>query len=85
MPIDAYVVDFYCHELRLAVEIDGTSHKDGTVAVKDPIRQERLESLGVQFLRYADADVRYNTLRVVVSIHAAVQALLGAGPTSPSL
>ena len=85
VPIDNYIVDFYCHELRLAVEIDGASHKDGTVAEKDPIRQARLESLGVQFLRFDDADLRYDILRVVVSIDAVVQGLIDAGTTSPSL
>src|SRR6186997_294586 len=60
VPIDEYAVDFYCHELHLAVEIDGTSHKEKQVAAKDLLRQERLESLGVRFLRFEDADVRFD-------------------------
>lgn len=77
VPIDNYVVDFYCHELKLAVEIDGATHKDGTVAANDKVRQARLESLGVRFIRFDDADVRFDTLRVVASIQAAVDALHG--------
>ena len=28
VPIDEFIVDFYCHELMLAIEIDGNSHND---------------------------------------------------------
>ncbi|PIQ68307.1 MAG: DNA methylase [Candidatus Taylorbacteria bacterium CG11_big_fil_rev_8_21_14_0_20_46_11] len=57
-PIDKYVVDFYCHRLNLAIEIDGVSH-DSKVE-EDVIRQKMLESKGVRFLRFNDKDVRYN-------------------------
>src|SRR6187402_540802 len=57
VPIDEYVVDFYYHELKLAVEIDGTSHKEERVAKQDVERRERLESFGVRFLRFDDAQV----------------------------
>ena len=57
-PIDKYIVDFFCHELMLAIEIDGSSHD-----LKEEIdvyRQKRLESMGVRFLRFDDKDVRKN-------------------------
>ncbi len=57
-PIGNYVVDFYCHRLNLVIEIDGVSH-DGRIE-EDIARQNELESKGVQFLRFADVDVRYN-------------------------
>ncbi len=67
-PIDRYIVDFYCKDLKLAIEIDGSSH-DGEVAkVNDRIRQERLESLGVRFIRFSDADVKQNIEMVVNQI-----------------
>ena len=44
-PIDDYIVDFYCKELMLAIEIDGESHQNPEVAAKDIIRQEELQSL----------------------------------------
>ena len=67
-PIDRYIVDFYCKDLKLAIEIDGTSHDGDEAQVKDRIRQERLESLGVSFLRFTDADVKRNMEMVVASI-----------------
>ena len=41
VPIDHYIVDFYCHELMLAIEVDGGSHfyKEE----RDQVRQNRLE------------------------------------------
>ena len=57
-PIDNFIVDFYCSELMLAIEIDGDSH-DWKLD-EDEKRQKRLESLGVQFLRFQDIDVKQN-------------------------
>jgi very-short-patch-repair endonuclease len=67
-PIDRYIVDFYCKDLKLAIEIDGSSHDGEAAKVNDDIRQERLESLGVRFLRFTDADVKRNMEMVVDSI-----------------
>ena len=57
-PIDDYIVDFYCSKLRLVIEIDGESHSERTR--EDHIRQEKLESLGLSFLRFYDSDVKKN-------------------------
>ncbi len=59
-PIDRYIVDFYCKDLKLAIEIDGSSHDGEEAQINDDIRQERLESLGVRFLRFNDVDVKRN-------------------------
>jgi very-short-patch-repair endonuclease len=67
-PIDRYIVDFYCKDLKLAIEIDGSSHDGEEAKVNDEIRQERLESLGVRFLRFTDTDVKRNMEMVVDSI-----------------
>jgi very-short-patch-repair endonuclease len=54
-PIGAYIVDFYCAELRLVVEIDGDSHAEQLAY--DARRTQFLESLGLRVLRYANRDV----------------------------
>jgi very-short-patch-repair endonuclease len=59
-PIDNYIVDFYCKELQLAIEIDGDSHDFEDVQINDKIRQQRLEELGVKILRFDDHDVKRN-------------------------
>ena len=58
--IDEFIVDFYCKDMRLAIEIDGDSHYHDDAPEKDRIRQKRLESLGVKFIRFDDADVKIN-------------------------
>ncbi|MCR9250560.1 MAG: endonuclease domain-containing protein [bacterium] len=67
-PIDNYIVDFYCSELFLAIEVDGGSHNHADAVVKDRIRQKRLESLGVKFLRFDDLDVKKRIDKVLEEI-----------------
>lgn len=57
-PIDNYIVDFYCKDLKLVIEIDGITHSWEEVAANDEIRQTKLESLGVTFLRFQDIGVK---------------------------
>jgi len=65
-PIDNYIVDFFCKELSLAIEIDGDTHIYRYDY--DDERQEALEKLGVHFLRFDDIEVKkdmFNVLRVI--------------------
>ena len=71
-PIDRYIVDFFCLELMLAVEIDGDSHT--LKGPEDDIRQSRLESLGVHFLRFQDAEIKANMDGVIMAIDAWIEA-----------
>jgi very-short-patch-repair endonuclease len=48
-PVDRFVLDFYCHQEHLAIEIDGRIHD--TTIEQDHERQLALESLGIRFLR----------------------------------
>jgi len=56
VPLSEYIVDFYCHELMLAIEIDGHTHDYKYEPDKN--RQGKLESLGVKFIRFSDIDVK---------------------------
>lgn len=66
-PIDNYIVDFYCPDLQLAIEIDGSTH-DETKIDYDNYRQKRLESLGVKFLRFRDHNIKHNIEAVLMRI-----------------
>ncbi|MDP1675865.1 MAG: endonuclease domain-containing protein [Bacteroidota bacterium] len=66
-PLDQFIVDFYCNELSLAIEIDGSSHTTEEAIEKDKARQERLEAFGVTFLRFTEMEVR-NSMRTVLTI-----------------
>ena len=65
-PIDNYIVDFYCKDLMLAIEIDGESHYGKES--RDEARDKRLNQLGVAVLRLDDLDVRYDLERVLERI-----------------
>ncbi len=54
--IGEFIVDFFCKNLMLGIEIDGQSHRDKDVY--DARRQAWLEAQGVQFLRFDDALLR---------------------------
>jgi very-short-patch-repair endonuclease len=73
-PIDAYIVDFYCKELQLAIEIDGESHVGIEAFRNDFIRQTRLESLGVRFLRFDDMEVKCCMDEVIERIQEWIEA-----------
>jgi very-short-patch-repair endonuclease len=70
-PIDNYIVDFFCYDLMLAIEIDGTTH-DHKIS-EDATRQQHIESLGITVLRFLDTDVKRNLEGVIESIHAFVK------------
>ncbi len=75
VPIYNYIVDFYCHELMLAIEIDGDSHLNPEVEKNDIIRQELLEKLGVNFIRFKDIDVKKNMNDVIRSLQGKIEEL----------
>ena len=56
-PIDNYIVDFYCPELLLAIELDGYSHQLLEVYEKDVLKDQRLNELDIAVLRFLDSQV----------------------------
>jgi len=62
-PIGNYIVDFYCKELKLAIEIDGDTHIYRYDY--DDERQRDLEKLGISFLRFDDIEVKKNMSNVL--------------------
>jgi very-short-patch-repair endonuclease len=65
-PIDNYIVDFFCKDLKLAIEIDGESHYGKEY--KDKLRDKRLNKFGITVLRFDDLDVRYKLEQVLQTI-----------------
>lgn len=86
-PIGNYIVDFFCHDLMLAIEIDGVSHDyDEEKFQKDRDRQKKLESLGIRFLRFSEGEVRNNMFGVMNSIRMWIEEHTPSSPAaSPPL
>jgi very-short-patch-repair endonuclease len=72
-PLDEYIVDFFCKELMLAIEIDGVTHDNAPAQEQDRSRQQRLEALGVRVLRFRDEEVLQNLEGVLEAIRQWVE------------
>ena len=67
-PLLYFIVDFYCHELNLIIELDGNIHSLENVKYRDTKRQELLEEFGITFLRLKNEEVLSNCEEVVARI-----------------
>ncbi len=56
-PIDNFIVDFFCNELMLAIEVDGYSHELIEVYNKDLKKDKKLNELDITVLRFSDKQV----------------------------
>ena len=72
-PIDHFIVDFFCQELGLIIEIDGNSHWHNPEY--DRYRQDKLESLGYTFLRFQEGIVINQLHHVQTQIVHAIHCL----------
>lgn len=70
--IDNYIVDFYCKDLKLAIEIDGMSHHHEEAFMKDEIRQQILKRLGVRFVRFTEAKMKDDMVNVIRCLEATI-------------
>lgn len=59
-PIGFYIVDFYCHQFCLVIEIDGHSHGETKTIMSGQKRTEFLESQGMTVFRFTNYEVEKN-------------------------
>src|SRR4030042_4596689 len=67
-PIGGYVVDFYCSNAKLVIEVDGEYHKNNETIANDRVRDEIMHNLGLTVLRFPNSEVLNNTDEVVEKI-----------------
>jgi very-short-patch-repair endonuclease len=68
-PVDKFILDFYCEEARLAVELDGGEHNDDAAAAKDGARIDLLEKMGIRVVRFWNHEVLNSTEAVLEKIY----------------
>jgi very-short-patch-repair endonuclease len=71
-PVASYIVDFYCHECRLIVELDGEIHKQNDNPEYDKGRASELESLGLRIVRFTNEEVEEDISLVLNKISASL-------------
>ena len=67
-PIAGYIADFYCHESRLIIEIDGCIHDLSYNQEHDEGRTNELESLGIKVIRFSNEEVLNEIQKVLNDI-----------------
>lgn len=79
VPILEYIVDFYCHELQLAIEVDGISHM--YKYDKDVQRERQLEKVGVHVVRLQDGEIKNNMFSVLMTIQQVISEMQSERPS----
>lgn len=69
-----YVLDFYCHKLRLSIEIDGNYHLKTEQKEKDEERTEYLKNLGITEIRFTNYQVLHKFETIIENINNRLQA-----------
>ena len=80
-PINRFILDFYCSELNLAIEVDGESHlkKKGT----DELRDKFLYKIGIETIRFTNEEIINNLSEVnikIIEICSRLALSRGGGP-----
>lgn len=66
--IDVYILDFYCPEYRLAIEVDGGQHYEDKGKKEDNLRSKNLTKHNIKILRFSNLDVLNN----IEGVHNAI-------------
>lgn len=64
--IHQFIADFYCHELKLVIELDGSIHQLSDVAQYDQYRETLIKELGLKVLRFSNDEV-FKDINAVLS------------------
>ena len=73
--IGNYIVDFYCAEAKLVIELDGTQHRTKEGKQDDFLRDSYLNDLGIAVVRYSNLDIRENFEGVCADIKRRIDRL----------
>ena len=77
-PIDFFIADFYCHEARLVVEIDGEIHE--CQKEYDDGRSAEMERFYIKVIRFKNSDVKNNINRVISKIEVEIKSRIKSPP-----
>ena len=67
-PLDRYIADFYCHEAKLVIEIDGGIHNRTENMEYDEGRNYALAEIGITVMRFTNAEIKENLEKVLGEI-----------------
>jgi very-short-patch-repair endonuclease len=70
-----FIVDFYCHELKFVIEVDGPIHEQPEIASKDRIRDKKLLENGYKVLRLENDEVVFNLEEALAKVKKAINQI----------
>jgi very-short-patch-repair endonuclease len=73
--VDWFVIDFYCPELKLALEIDGSIHNKPDVIEYDKARQKHIEAYGIKFIRITNDELLGNANMAFDKIESIIKTI----------
>jgi len=74
-PLNMYIADFYCHKLKLIIEVDGSIHDNDNVKQNDLKREADLIEMGCVIIRFTNERVEKETNKVLEEIKIEVNKL----------
>jgi very-short-patch-repair endonuclease len=80
-PVDSYVLDFYCPEVKLAIELDGGRHNYRTGQIRDLAREEFLARQQIRVLRFWNHQVHEELDSVLRAIYFEFEKRAGNNPS----
>jgi very-short-patch-repair endonuclease/energy-coupling factor transporter ATP-binding protein EcfA2 len=72
-PLGSYILDFYCHQAKLVIELDGGQHAEGAQVAYDEARTLWLKQQDINVLRFWNHEVLTNTEGVLQAIYEKLQ------------
>lgn len=72
-PYSIYILDFYCHSLKLVIEVDGEVHNNPDVKSNDEERQNLLEKDGLFVMRFTNEQVKNTLIDIQLEIEKFIQ------------
>ncbi|MEI6456391.1 MAG: endonuclease domain-containing protein [bacterium] len=83
-PIHLYIADFYCHEKRLIIEIDGGIHNSVEIKENDQNRSAELDRSGVSVVRFSNEKIMNNLSEVLLELKVYIEKITSDISHSPS-
>lgn len=72
-PVGRFIVDFYCHQAKLVIEIDGGIHQQEIQKERDENRTYELEKLGLKVIRFDNQNIKLNISEVIKEIEKTLE------------
>ncbi len=74
-PLDKFIADFYCHEIKLVIEVDGSVHDNEDAKLYDEQRTYELKELGITVARFRNEEVLERMEEILKTIRELIKKI----------